>query len=102
MDFYNSQHGGPASLRCRTTRQYKCYDGMHNWNQLQPAPYDGMYSFPSVTGIESDDRKADRDELHGLRTELPTRRDHLSDSASPCCPPASTWSKWSFPRATNW
>jgi hypothetical protein len=28
--------------------QYKCYDGMHNWNQLQPAPYDGMYSFPSV------------------------------------------------------
>jgi hypothetical protein len=31
--------------------QYKCYDGMHNWNQLQPAPYDGMYSFPSVTGM---------------------------------------------------
>ena len=22
---------------------------MHNWNQVQPAPYDGMYSFPSVT-----------------------------------------------------
>jgi len=31
--------------------QYKCYDGMHNWNQVQPAPYDGMYKFPSVTGI---------------------------------------------------
>jgi hypothetical protein len=30
--------------------QYKCYDGMHNWNQLQPAPYNGMYQFPSVTG----------------------------------------------------
>jgi hypothetical protein len=29
--------------------QYKCYDGMHNWNQLQPAPYNGMYQFPSVT-----------------------------------------------------
>lgn len=29
--------------------QYKCYDGMHNWNQLQPAPYNGMYKFPSVT-----------------------------------------------------
>ena len=28
--------------------QYKCYDGMHNWNQLQPAPYDGMYKFPSI------------------------------------------------------
>src|SRR5260370_26235980 len=24
---------------------------MHNWNQIQPAPYDGAYSFPSVTGI---------------------------------------------------
>ncbi len=21
---------------------------MHNWNQLQPAPYDGMYKFPSI------------------------------------------------------
>jgi hypothetical protein len=28
--------------------QFKCYDGMHNWNQLQPAPYTGMYQFPSV------------------------------------------------------
>jgi hypothetical protein len=25
---------------------------MHNWNQLQPAPYDGMYSFPSVLSID--------------------------------------------------
>ena len=24
---------------------------MHNWNQLQPAPYDGVYYFPSITGI---------------------------------------------------
>src|SRR5437016_7068310 len=24
---------------------------MHNWNQVQPAPYDGMYQFPSVTSI---------------------------------------------------
>ena len=30
--------------------QYKCFDGMHNWNQLQPAPYDGMYRFPSIAG----------------------------------------------------
>jgi hypothetical protein len=29
--------------------QYKCYDDMHNWNQLQPAPYNGFYQFPSVT-----------------------------------------------------
>ena len=30
--------------------QFKCFDGMHNWNQLQPAPYDGMYQFPSIAG----------------------------------------------------
>ncbi|PFH08600.1 hypothetical protein BCF11_0965 [Collimonas sp. PA-H2] len=29
--------------------QFKCYDGMHAFNHLQPAPYDGMYKFPSVT-----------------------------------------------------
>jgi hypothetical protein len=33
--------------------QFKCYDGMHNWNQLQPAPYDGMYKFPSVTAVDA-------------------------------------------------
>ncbi|MDP9013571.1 MAG: choice-of-anchor D domain-containing protein, partial [Pseudomonadota bacterium] len=31
--------------------QFKCYDGLHNFNQVQPAPYDGMYKFPSVTAI---------------------------------------------------
>src|SRR5579864_6415990 len=25
---------------------------MHNLNQLQPAPYDGMYAFPSVTRLD--------------------------------------------------
>ncbi|RDK02899.1 choice-of-anchor Q domain-containing protein [Paraburkholderia lacunae] len=30
--------------------QFKCYDGMHAFNQLQPAPYDGMYQFPSIVG----------------------------------------------------
>jgi hypothetical protein len=28
--------------------QYKCYDGYHNLNQLQPAPYDGLFHFPST------------------------------------------------------
>jgi hypothetical protein len=37
--------------------QYKCYDGMHNWNQVQPAPYDGMYQFPSVTSMDSQSGK---------------------------------------------
>ena len=54
LDWYNSQHktpvGTPAALPNHS--QFKCYDGMHNWNQLQPAPYDGMYSFPSVTSFD--------------------------------------------------
>ena len=27
--------------------QFKCYDGYHNLNQVQPAPYDGLFQFPS-------------------------------------------------------
>jgi hypothetical protein len=51
LNLYNAQHGGPAAASLPYNSQYKCYDGMHNWNQLQPAPFDGMYSFPSVTGL---------------------------------------------------
>jgi hypothetical protein len=28
--------------------QFKCYDGMHSFNQVLPAPYDGRYQFPSA------------------------------------------------------
>ncbi len=52
LDWYNSQHGGPAPTALPYNSQYKCYDGMHTWNQLQPAPYDGIFSFPSVTGTD--------------------------------------------------
>jgi len=52
LDVYNSQHGGPAPTTLPNGSQFKCYDGMHNWNQLQPAPYDGMYKFPSITSID--------------------------------------------------
>jgi Bacterial Ig domain len=51
LNFYNSQHGGPAVTPLPDSSQFKCYDGMHNWNQIQPVPYDGMYQFPSVTAI---------------------------------------------------
>jgi hypothetical protein len=47
LDLYNNA-GTPAHT-IPNNSQYKCYDGMHNWNQLQPAPYDGLYQFPSVT-----------------------------------------------------
>ncbi len=52
LDVYNAQHNGGTAHTLPYNSQYKCYDGMHNWNQIQPAPYDGMYSFPSVTGID--------------------------------------------------
>ena len=51
LDVYNNQHNGGTLHTVPNNSQFKCYDGMHNWNQLQPAPYDGMYQFPSVTGI---------------------------------------------------
>jgi uncharacterized repeat protein (TIGR01451 family) len=28
--------------------QFRCYDGWHNWNQVQAVPYDGRYQFPSA------------------------------------------------------
>ena len=28
--------------------RYKCYDGFHNWDQIEPAPYDGKYQFPTA------------------------------------------------------
>jgi hypothetical protein len=52
LDLYNSQHNGGTLHTIPYSSQYKCYDGMHSWNQLQPAPYDGMYQFPSVTAMD--------------------------------------------------
>ena len=53
LDWYNNVLHGTATapVALPAGSQYKCYDGMHNWNQVQPAPYDGMYQFPSVTAI---------------------------------------------------
>ena len=48
LDAYNN--GGTPAHTIPSNSQYKCYDGMHNWNQVQPAPYDGMYQFPSIAG----------------------------------------------------
>jgi hypothetical protein len=54
LDWYNGIHSTPqnAPHALPYNSQYKCYDAMHIWNQLQPAPYDGRYSFPSVLGID--------------------------------------------------
>jgi hypothetical protein len=53
LNVYDSAHGGPTAPSLPDNSQFKCYDGMHNWNQLQPAPYDGMYKFPSVTATDA-------------------------------------------------
>ena len=51
LDYYNNVlHGTGSVTALPMNSQFKCYDGMHNWNQLQPAPYDGMYKFPSIAG----------------------------------------------------
>ena len=36
------------NLTLGAANQYRCYDGFHNWNQIQPAPYDGRYQFPTT------------------------------------------------------
>jgi hypothetical protein len=53
LNYYASVHGGPALQALPNNSQYKCYDGMHNWNQLQPVPYDGQYQFPSVATTDA-------------------------------------------------
>ena len=51
LDLYNSQHNGGTLHTMPYNSEFRCYDAMHIWNQLQPAPYDGKYSFPSVLSI---------------------------------------------------
>src|SRR5205814_4246058 len=51
LDVYNG--GGTPAHTIPNNSQFKCYDGMHNWNQVQPAPYDGAYQFPSIVGRNS-------------------------------------------------
>ena len=53
LDLYNSQHNGGTLHTLPYNSQFKCYDAMHVWNQIEPAPYDGMYSFPSVAGHQT-------------------------------------------------
>ena len=53
LDLYNNGGiNGYPDPPMPNNAQFKCYDGMHNWNQVQPAPYDGMYQFPSVTSLD--------------------------------------------------
>src|SRR3981081_659639 len=51
LDVYNN--GGTPAHTIPNNSQFKCYDGMHNWNQVQPAPYDGAYRSPSHSARRS-------------------------------------------------
>jgi hypothetical protein len=55
LDFYTALHSGGAVTQHTLpyNSQFKCYDSMHIWNQIQPAPYDGYYSFPSSLGVNA-------------------------------------------------
>ena len=55
LDWYNGLHSNPqtAPHPLPYNSQFKCYDAMKINNQLQPAPYDGRYSFPSSLGIDA-------------------------------------------------
>jgi hypothetical protein len=52
LDWYNTTYNGGTLHTLPYNSQFKCYDAMHIGNQLQPAVYDGKYSFPSVLGID--------------------------------------------------
>ena len=61
-DFANGSTGGKPNMQCPgqsptdpyltytlgVANQFKCYDGFHNWNQVQPAVYDGAYTFKTL------------------------------------------------------
>ena len=61
--------------------QFKCYDAMKINNQLQPAPYDGKYSFPSSLGINPTTGKLVYD--HGVGID-PIRRRPPSMAGTNC------------------
>ncbi|MGB8328260.1 MAG: hypothetical protein WCE48_11880, partial [Steroidobacteraceae bacterium] len=42
----------PTKKALPANAQFKCFDGWSMLNQVQPAPYDGKYKFPSVTALD--------------------------------------------------
>jgi hypothetical protein len=55
LDWYGAIHSTPAGTAhiLPYNSEYKCYDSMHIGDQLQPAPYDGYYGFPSSLGVDA-------------------------------------------------
>ncbi len=72
LDVYNN--GGTPAHTVPNNSQFKCYDGMHNWNQLQPVPYDGMYQFPSIVN---------RDPTSGAAANVPGTTGNPAGTGTP-------------------
>jgi len=47
---FGSTHALNPATPLPNDSQFKCYDGWSMFSQLQPAPYNGMYKFPSIVG----------------------------------------------------
>ncbi|HEV7579476.1 MAG TPA: hypothetical protein VGO77_03530, partial [Mycobacterium sp.] len=58
LDPGNLDPANPGKLALASDSRFKCYDGWSQLNQIQPAPYDGMYSFPSVVTTYHQDTTA--------------------------------------------
>jgi len=66
LDWYNHEHNGGTLHTLPYNSQFKCYDAMKIWNQVQPAVFDGKYSFPSVLGINTQTGKPDATLMGGV------------------------------------
>ena len=73
LDWYNSVHNGGTLHPLPYNSQFKCYDAMKINNQIQPAPYDGRYSFPSSLGMNPTSGKllAASGSTNGVTSSMP-------------------------------
>lgn len=62
---------GAPKTKIAYNSQFKCFDGWAMLNQIQPAPYDGKYQFPSTVGTNAvTGRPAGVGHLNGVATPL--------------------------------
>jgi hypothetical protein len=110
--FFFTLNGQPNYLNPLTTlpynSQFKCFDGLPNFNQLQPAPYDGMYQFPSITGWNPTTGKAAGSNCHMQTVAEPwgcTTNPDSADpfrSATPMLPPGKYIVEMVLPPGMSW
>ena len=65
--FYFTMRNGkfpldPSQSQLAYAGRYKCYDGWSMLSQIEPAPYNGMYKFPSIVAKPGDTRTLPTDD----------------------------------------